>query len=127
MFRFFVDIRLVDGSYPSEGRLEVFRDGAWGTVTDHGFYNVDGRVVCRTLGYAGIWYVWHFSTYGQGTGPILMDDVACTGNENSISDCNYNGPDSSDSHNLDVSMRCQGEVFFSLIHSLAVQTRFKPL
>lgn len=31
------------------------------------------------------------SFYGQGSGKIFMDDVACKGNESSIVDCNHAG------------------------------------
>lgn len=45
------DIRLVGGTGPQEGRVEVCYGGAWGTVTDFGFNIADARVVCRQLGY----------------------------------------------------------------------------
>ena len=35
--------RLVDGDY-RQGRLEVFRNGAWGTVCDNNFGDVDAQV-----------------------------------------------------------------------------------
>ena len=44
-------IRLVNGSSPREGRLEVLHDGRWGTVCSDKFGKNDSRVVCRMLGY----------------------------------------------------------------------------
>lgn len=44
-------IRLLDGSNPSEGRLEVKHDNEWGTVCGTNFDASDGRVVCRMFGY----------------------------------------------------------------------------
>ncbi len=43
-------IRLVDGS---SGRLEIYRDGVWGTVCDDGFATASAEVVCRSLGLSG--------------------------------------------------------------------------
>ncbi|KAK7483846.1 hypothetical protein BaRGS_00024954, partial [Batillaria attramentaria] len=35
--------------------------------------------------------VWGGAHYGQGRGPILLDDVRCRGNESSILDCQHRG------------------------------------
>lgn len=45
------DIRLVNGSVPTEGRLEVCYGGVWGTITSINFDHNDARVACRQLGY----------------------------------------------------------------------------
>ena len=45
------DIRLADGPYPWEGRVEVFSEGRWGTVCDDRWSAADAEVVCRQLGY----------------------------------------------------------------------------
>ena len=46
------DIRLVDGSNPTEGRVEVFISGRWGTVCDDGWDDNGVSVLCRQLGFS---------------------------------------------------------------------------
>jgi hypothetical protein len=47
-----VQIRLVDGKTPFEGRLEVFYRGQWGTVCDDQFDVRAAKVACSMLGFA---------------------------------------------------------------------------
>ncbi|EDO39898.1 predicted protein, partial [Nematostella vectensis] len=89
-------VRLVGGSLPSEGRVEVLHDGAWGTVCDDEWDIKDGNVVCRSLGYRFALQVHKVgpketSSFGGGSGPIWMDNVGCRGNESSLADCQFNG------------------------------------
>ena len=48
-------VRLVGGQYPSEGRLEIYFNGQWGTVTDSYYSNIitEAESACRQLGYTG--------------------------------------------------------------------------
>ena len=54
-----------------------------------------------------------FSTahFGQGIGPILLDNVHCNGSESSLLDCNYHNQ-SNCAHSADAGVRCQGEQSF---------------
>eukprot|EP00118_Oscarella_pearsei_P010004 m.59252 g.59252 ORF g.59252 m.59252 type:complete len:1571 (+) comp34878_c0_seq2:55-4767(+) len=85
-------VRLRGRTRPSEGRVEVFHSGQWGTVCGTKWDAVDADVVCRQLGYRGaVRAVLAPTGYGQGTGRVWMDGVRCTGTENSLTSCLFNG------------------------------------
>lgn len=46
-------IRLAGSSTANEGRVEIFKQGTWGTICDDKFDMIDASVVCKELGYAG--------------------------------------------------------------------------
>ncbi|XP_071839533.1 scavenger receptor cysteine-rich domain-containing protein DMBT1-like isoform X3 [Apostichopus japonicus] len=100
-------IRLVGGNTDSEGRVEVFADGVWGTVCDDFWDLMDANVVCRQLGYSGSNKISILTYFGQGTDPILLDNVDCIGNETSLNDCVKNDIGEHDcGHHEDVGVVC---------------------
>ena len=46
-------IHLSQGAYTSQGLVEVYCNGQWGTVCDDGFGLTEANTVCRQLGYTG--------------------------------------------------------------------------
>lgn len=79
-------LRLVNGN-STAGRLEVFLNGEWGTVCDDLFSNSDAHVACIQLGFKSSTGVATGATFGEGAGPIHMDDVQCVGNEVNLVQC----------------------------------------
>ena len=50
----------------------------------------------------------YYSAYfGQGTGPILLDYVACSGSEATLLQCSYSNTTSDDTHSEDAGAQCQ--------------------
>ena len=102
--------RLVAGTNEYEGRVEICtRSLSWSTVCDDFWGFLDAQVVCRQLGYsAGVVVAFSNAYFGQGIGPILLDNVHCNGNESTLLDCNHLNQ-SNCAHSSDAGVRCQGE------------------
>ncbi|KAG7313958.1 hypothetical protein KOW79_022454 [Hemibagrus wyckioides] len=82
-----VPLRLVGGENEREGRVEILLAGQWGTICDDGWTDEDAEVVCRQLGYSGEAKARVMAYFGEGHGPIHVDNVKCTGSERSLTDC----------------------------------------
>ena len=84
-------VRLIGGSNSSEGRVEIYNSGQWGTICDDGWNINDAIVVCKELGFPTALSSFSNAYFGSGTGVIWMDNVRCTGLESHLSSCTFNG------------------------------------
>ncbi|KAL4217663.1 Deleted in malignant brain tumors 1 protein-like [Mactra antiquata] len=108
-------IRLVNGSTPTSGRVEVFHQGHWGTVCDLGFDAREVSVICRILGYffGAADPVIHLDAfYGEGTGNVMVDNLNCLGTEDDLHVCRGTPPweNSACPHSKDVGVDCHSHV-----------------
>ncbi len=81
-------IRLAGGPNENSGRVEIYREGEWGTICDDSWYTTEGSVACKQLGFTGIDRVGNMGEFGSGTAdsPILAS-VDCEGFEDSLDLC----------------------------------------
>jgi len=101
-------VRLVGGSLYNEGRVEVNYNGEWGTVCDDGWDDTNAGVVCKQLGFGSLGKAIGSAIFGQGSGPILLDNVTCSGGESELASCSHLGigVTRSCSHAEDAGVRC---------------------
>ena len=78
------------------GRVEVYIEGAWGTIHQNNWGIEEARVVCRQLNFsdaeAALYRasaVWNLPRPFYSEAPQWLRNVNCTGKELSITHCNY--------------------------------------
>ncbi|XP_051245158.1 deleted in malignant brain tumors 1 protein-like [Dicentrarchus labrax] len=105
-----VQIRLAgSGSTRCSGRVEVYYNDTWGTVCDDDWDFNNAKVVCRQLGCDTAPSAPQSAHFGEGTGPIWLDNVDCSGSERSLSECQHGGFGRHDcGHNEDAGVVCSG-------------------
>ncbi|XP_053388146.1 deleted in malignant brain tumors 1 protein-like [Mercenaria mercenaria] len=101
-------VRLVGGQYPFEGRLEVYHNGAWGTVCKTGFdASTDGVAFCEMLGYNYTNTPTIYNVTG-GSGPIWLSNVDCSIHTVDVEFCAHDGWENTTcNHDMDVALRCR--------------------
>ncbi|XP_045341382.1 T-cell differentiation antigen CD6 isoform X5 [Leopardus geoffroyi] len=80
-------VRLVGGSGPCAGRVEMLESGQWGSVCDDTWDLKDAHVVCRQLNCGWAVQALPGLHFAPGQGPIHRDQVNCSGTEDHLWDC----------------------------------------
>lgn len=79
------DLRLTMGNKSvtvlSEGRVEVFYNGIWGSICDDGWDLNDAKVVCRQLGFPDTIEATNGTVMKFGSGLPQLTNVQCNGSE----------------------------------------------
>ncbi|XP_073668142.1 antigen WC1.1-like [Paramisgurnus dabryanus] len=106
-----LNVRLVNGSSRCSGRVEVLKGRQWGTVCGYWEWDVtDAAVVCREVNCGEALQATYDAYFGEGSGPITMALVSCSGSESSLKNCRSDDWFIQDcSHSDDAGVICSGE------------------
>ncbi|XP_025006877.3 scavenger receptor cysteine-rich type 1 protein M130-like isoform X1, partial [Gallus gallus] len=83
-----LELRLVDGRGPCDGRVEMKLRGRWGTVYDGAWGMNHAEVVCQQLGCGSAAHTTFTSHILEAHSTLMLARVNCKGTEKAIWDCN---------------------------------------
>uniref|UniRef100_A0A8C4VDD4 SRCR domain-containing protein n=1 Tax=Gopherus evgoodei TaxID=1825980 RepID=A0A8C4VDD4_9SAUR len=104
------ELRLVNGSSPCAGRVEVKHQDQWGTVCDDDWDMEDAEVVCKQLGCGSAVSAPAWAHFGEGSGPTWLIRADCDGDESALWDCRHRGWGAFKCHHFyDTGVICSGK------------------
>lgn len=111
-------VRLLGGRTEKEGRLQVKKNGKWGTVCNYGWNMMNAALVCHQLGLVLNPDDWNLERNeiplaGIAEG-IILSNVRCTEEDTDISNCKAEAEgefENSCTHDNDVGIRCHEPVW----------------
>ncbi|XP_051784760.1 deleted in malignant brain tumors 1 protein-like [Erpetoichthys calabaricus] len=80
-------VRLAGHSSQCAGRVEVYYNATWGTVSSNSWDLTDAQVVCRQLGCGNAVRTAVSAEFGKSSGPVWIDEVECRGDELALWKC----------------------------------------
>lgn len=110
------NVQLIGWSTAGAGRVEICHNGEWGTVCadeeDIAWSEKNAQVACRSLGYSGALNSIIHDTLPdiakvQQSTPIHYSGVKCTGEEESLQDCEWSEVTRGCTHERDVAVACR--------------------
>ncbi len=85
-------LRLVNGSKPWEGIVEIFYNNTWGTICYDGYSSSNGVVLCKQLGYLGYGGSYSYTASSSSTKPVWWRHLRCNPDiHHDISTCPFQG------------------------------------
>ncbi|MEQ2169592.1 hypothetical protein GOODEAATRI_026736 [Goodea atripinnis] len=107
-------LRLSGDTDRCAGRVEVWKNGKWGTVCDDSWDLRDADVVCAQLGCGkALRVTGQGGLFPPGRGPVHLDELNCTGNEENLWACPGVQKESDCGHKEDAGVVCSGSLTFS--------------
>ncbi|XP_022096132.1 scavenger receptor cysteine-rich domain superfamily protein-like [Acanthaster planci] len=121
------DTRLVQGSHPNQGYVQVLYMGLWRSVCDQKWGLSSATVVCKQLGFRAAAHAVNGATSENSWGLLegknmFLNRVECLGNETNLADCpmSYTSRDSCTDHEQ-AGVICQSDKYPSILPGDAME------
>ncbi|XP_071138604.1 uncharacterized protein [Mytilus edulis] len=104
------DLRLVGGTSPRDGRLELYYNYQWRTICGDQFDVIDARVACRQLRYSTDAVEIYTATGASSNASIWKGDFNCSASDTRLINCRRQIRNRNNcSHAEDVGIKCFGK------------------